>query len=298
MAMRNFYALKILTVTKKVFARLIAGRLPLIFILCVYSEITSAFHLPLWQFGLGAGVINAPHYRGSKTVEQIYLPVPYLIYRGDFLKVDREGIRSELIDSDRLRLDISLAGNIPVPKSSNSARAGMPSLDPLVEIGPELEYKIWQTESNDKNLWLKIPYRLVFSVGDPIMDHQGWSFSPYLNYQLNWRSTPALTRMNISVGPIYAGNKYHDYFYQVDPQYVTTERAEYDAQSGYSGSRITITLSRNTDRYFVGAFVRYDDLNGATFDDSPLVETRYYFIAGVAFAWIFSSSDETVGHED
>ncbi len=267
-------------------------------ILFSYSNNTNAFHLPLWQFGLGAGVLNAPHYRGSKTVETIYLPVPYIIYRGDFLKVDREGIRSEIFDSDKLRLDISLAGNIPVPKSNDSARANMPSLDPLVEIGPELEIKFWQTTDNDQNIWFKLPYRLVFSVGDPIMEYQGWSISPYVNYRVNWRESSSLTRLNVSVGPIYAGNKYHDYFYTVLPEFVTPQRTEYNADSGYSGSRVTVTLSKNTDRYFIGAFARYDDLQGATFDDSPLVETSSYFIVGVAFAWIFSSSDETVTHQE
>lgn len=267
-------------------------------ILFGFPQITNAFHLPLWQFGLGAGVLNAPHYRGSKTVENIYLPVPYIIYRGDFLKVDREGIRSELVESDRLRLDISLAGNIPVPKTDDSARANMPSLDPLVEIGPELEIRLWETQNDAHNLRLKLPYRLVFSIGDPIMEHQGWSFSPYLNYQINWRKPFSLTRMNISLGPIYAGNKYHDYFYEVEPKYVTPERPQYDATSGYSGNRITITLSKNTNEYFIGAFARYDDLDGTTFADSPLVETHSYFIFGVAFAWIFSSSGETVPHVD
>ena len=267
-------------------------------ILPAYTNSANAFHLPLWQFGLGAGALNAPHYRGSKTVEPIYLPVPYIIYRGDFLKVDREGIRSEIFDTDKLRLDISLAGNIPVPKTNDSARVNMPGLDPLVEIGPELEFKLWQTTDNEQNVWFKLPYRLVFSVGDPIMEHQGWSFSPYLNYQVNWRERFSLKRINLSVGPIYASNKYHDYFYKVDPQYVTPERQEYDADTGYSGSRVTLTFSTNTDDYFIGAFARYDDLQGATFEDSPLVETRSYFIFGVAFAWIFSSSDETVPHQD
>ena len=94
------------------------------------------------------------------------------------------------------------------------------------------------------------------------------------------------------------GVQYHDYFYTVAPEYVTPERTQYNADSGYSGSRITVALSKNTDRYFIGAFMRYDDLQGATFEDSPLVETNSYFIFGVAFAWIFSSSEQNVPHQD
>lgn len=255
-----------------------------------------AYHLPLWEFGLGLGVLNAPHYRGSKSVANIYLPIPYVIYRGDVFKVDREGIRGELFQSDRLFLDISLAGNVPVPESDSSARAGMPSLDPLIEVGPELEYKLWNTPGDSQTLWFKTPYRLVFSVGNPIVKYQGWSLSPYFEYKIKSHQAAALMRYNLSIGPIFAGRRYHQYFYQVDPEYVTAQRLEYHADSGYSGSRVTVSIARNTRKYFMGLFARYDFLNNAEFIDSPLVETRHYFIFGVAFAWIFTTASATVPH--
>ena len=264
----------------------------------VVPKISCAYHLPRWEFGLGAGVLNAPHYRGSKTVEPIYLPVPYITYRGDILKVDREGIRSELFQSDRIRLDISLAGNIPVPESDDSARAGMPRLDPLGEIGPELEFNLWNTRNHDKSLWFKLPFRVVFSVGNPILAYQGWSLSPYINFRLNVRKSNAFTKFEASVGPLFANHKYHNYFYQVESKYITPDRPEYSTSTGYSGSRITFTVSRNTRRFFLGAFARYDNLSGAIFEDSPLVETNDYFIYGVAFAWKFSASSTKVPHQD
>ena len=46
----------------------------------------------------------------------------------------------------------------------------------------------------------------------------------------------------------------------------------------------------------IGAFARYDNLDGAVFADSPLVETREYFVFGLVFAWILGASDETVAH--
>ena len=265
-------------------------------ILAASPGMTYAFHLPLWEFGAGLGAINAPHYRGSKTVEQIYLPFPYITYRGESFKIDREGIRSKLFDSNRMRLDISVAGNIPVPKTDDSARAGMPGLDPVGEIGPVLEVSLWQDTNAEQSWWLKFPYRFVFSVGSPLMEYHGWSFSPYLDYKYYWRNPRSLVKLNFSLGPIFADNKYHDYFYKVEQRYVTPERHEYDADAGYSGSRVTITLSKTTEQYYLGAFARYDDLSGATFEDSPLVETRNYFIFGFAFAWIFTSSEETVPH--
>ncbi len=260
-------------------------------------QTSHAFHLPLWELGAGIGMLNAPHYRGSKTKANIFLPVPYAIYRGDIFRVDREeGIRGMLYQSERLNLDLSFAGNIPVPDTEDSARAGMPGLDLLVEFGPELEINLWRSEKRNQNLGLKIPYRFVFSVGDPLMEYQGWTLSPYINYKLNVRQSSALMRYSISLGPIFAGSKYHNYFYQVNPEYVTPERQAYQADSGYSGSRITVSIARNAKKYFVGIFARYDNLDNAVFADSPLVETNDYFIFGFAFAWIFVNSETKVPH--
>ena len=257
----------------------------------------STGHLPLWELGVGIGAINAPHYRGSKSRVDIILPIPYAIYRGDILKVDREeGITGKIFKSERVNLDISLAGSLPVPKADDSARAGMPSLDLLFEVGPELEYKIWQSEKKDHTFWFKIPYRFVFSVGDPLLQYQGWTFSPYINYKIKVRQFGGLMRYSASIGPIFAGSKYHNYFYEVDPVYATPEREVYQADSGYSGSRVTVSIARNTKKYFIGVFARYDNLEDAVFVDSPLVETTDYFVYGLAFAWIFTSSDTKVPH--
>jgi len=263
----------------------------------VTPQICFAFHLPLWELGMGIGTLNAPHYRGSKTEANIFLPVPYGIYRGDILRVDREeGVRGMLYESKNLNLDLSFAGNIPVPDAEDSARAGMPGLDLLVEFGPELELNLWRSEKRDQNLWFKIPYRFVFSVGDPLMAYQGWTLSPYINYKINVRQSSALIRYSISLGPIFAGSKYHNYFYEVKPEYVTGDRQAYSADSGYSGSRVTISVARNAKKYFAGIFARYDNLDNAVFADSSLVETNDYFIFGIAFAWIFVTSDSKVPH--
>ena len=264
--------------------------------LCI-PQISHAYHLPLWELGLGAGMLNAPHYRGSKTQANIFLPVPYAIYRGDIFRVDREeGVRGMLYQSKHLNLDLSFAGNIPVPDAEDSARAGMPGLDLLVEAGPEMEISLWHSETRDQNLWFKIPYRFVFSVGDPFLQYQGWTLSPYINYKINVRQSSALMRYSVSVGPIFAGSKYHNYFYEVNPEYVTPERQVYHADSGYSGSRITVSIARNARKYFIGVFARYDNLDNAVFADSPLVQTTDYFIFGIAFAWVFTTSDTKVHH--
>jgi len=257
-----------------------------------------AFHLPLWEMGVGVGVLNVPHYRGSETEVDVALPFPYIIYRGDVLRVDREeGIRGKLFQSDDIKLDLSLAGSIPVPDTDEGARSDMPGLDPLIEAGAELTVNMWRSADNGQRFQFVVPYRFVYSVGDPILKYQGWTLSPYLNYKIHQRGAQALTRYNISFGPIYADSRYHDYFYEVRPEFVTSERSAYEAEQGYSGSRITFSVSRNTKKYLIGAFARYDNLDQAVFDDSPLVETTDYFAFGFFFGWIFGTSDTIAPHQ-
>ncbi len=227
------------------------------------------------------------------------LPFPYAIYRGDVLRIDQdEGVRGKLFERENINLDLSLAGSIPVPDTDDGARTGMDSLDPLVEAGAQLKIGLWNSKARgiDKKIEFAIPYRAVFSVGNPILEFQGWTLSPYVEYQLTQSKSDALRRYSISFGPILADSGYHNYFYEVAPRFVTPERPSYHASSGYSGSRVTASIAQNTKKYLVGAFARYDNLDGAEFSDSPLVETTDYFVFGFVFAWVFGSSETKVPH--
>lgn len=76
--------------------------------------------------GCGLALLRLPDYRGSDENRYYVLPFPYSIYRGDILRVDRERISGRIFKTDRLLLDVSLYGSVPVDSSRNSARSGMP----------------------------------------------------------------------------------------------------------------------------------------------------------------------------
>ena len=286
-----------ITVTMHSVYRNLAPILGLITLMC--PGLSHAYHLPLWDFGLGLGTLQAPHYRGSKTVETYTLPVPYASYRGDLLKIDREeGIRSEIFSHGNWHIRLSLGGSVPVPESDDSARAGMPSLDPLIELGPALNVRLWHDNTGKSKLDFHLPLRAVLSVGEPILDPQGWISSPGIKYTKKFHDKDILWRFSSTVGPIYGSRKYHAYFYDVDSNYSNNNRPVFHADSGYSGSRLTLTLARNTKKWFLGILARYDTIDNAVFEDSPLVETSNYFIVGVAFAYIFASSSEMAPHQN
>lgn len=256
-----------------------------------------AEHRSRWELGVGAGALSTPNYRGSESRSDYAVPFPYGVYRGSFLNVDREdGIRGRLFRGAEVHFDLSIAGSVPVSDTDEGARSGMDGLDPLVELGAELKINLWRSADGDHRLGFNLPLRAVYSVGDPLFDYQGLTLSPYFNYQIRERSEAASMRYSLSVGPIFASSRYHDYFYAVDAEFVTAEREEYHADSGYSGSRITLSAVRHFSEFVVGAFARYDYLGGAVFEDSPLVETDDYFVVGLVFGWILVESDSRGEH--
>ncbi|MBS3731501.1 MAG: MipA/OmpV family protein [Desulfobacterales bacterium] len=249
--------------------------------------------LPLWEFGLGAAPITMPAYRGSQTQEFYMVPMPYVIYRGDFLKIDREGIRGLLYDSPRLRVDLSADGAIPAASEEGDVREGMPDLDPVGEFGPSVNYLLHEGAST--RMRLRLPVRAVFASDFTFIDHVGWKAHPQLNIDM----TGLFGRWNIGMvlGPIFADRSYHDYYYEVAPRYASAARPAYRPEGGYSGTSLLLSASRRFSGVWVGMFARYDNLSGAAFFDSPLVETRHSFMGGIGIAWMLDRSDKTVPAE-
>src|SRR5690349_18225110 len=78
-------------VTMRVSLKSLAGcALALSVALC--PALSQAEEKPLWEAGLGVGAVTFPDYRGSDQANVYPLPLPYFIYRGKFLKADREGL--------------------------------------------------------------------------------------------------------------------------------------------------------------------------------------------------------------
>src|SRR2546423_14075430 len=83
---------------------------------------------PLWEFGLGAGALGFNDYRGADSVHGYPVPVPYLVYRGKFLRSDQRGLRGRLLDPERIELD--LRGNGTTPGGRDSSRDRTPDPRP------------------------------------------------------------------------------------------------------------------------------------------------------------------------
>lgn len=250
--------------------------------------------LPLWEVGAGVFPSTYPAYRGSDDQQYYLLPFPYLVYRGEFLRIDREGMRARLFDTDRVEINISVNGAIPVNSDDSDARSGMPDLDPTLEIGPSLNIVLARPSDSD-TLKLKLPVRSVIATDFGSTEQAGWIFNPHLN--LDSRDVFGGWNAGLSVGPVFGNRKYHAYYYEVAPEYATPSRPAYSASGGYSGTLVVASLSRRFEHVWMGGFIRYDNLSGAAFDDSPLVETEHSVMGGFAVAWIFKKSSRTVDRQ-
>ena len=249
---------------------------------------------PLWELGIGATGLSLPDYRGSDERRGYLYPFPYVVYRGESLRVDRQGVRGVFFESDRVELDLSIHGTPPVDSSNNRTRQGMPDLDPTIEFGPLANVTLLRDRPNERRLDLRFPLRAVIATDLKHAQRAGYVFHPHLNLALRPAFLDGRWNLGFQTGPLYATRKYHQYFYGVDAQFATPERPAYAASGGYSGFAALASVSRRFSGFWVGGFARYDTLKGAVFENSPLVRRQSSYMAGVAFAWVFAQSDRKV----
>jgi len=264
--------------------------LAVLLISIVLPNVAISAEKPLWEMGIGFSALLLPDYRGSDEYRVYPLPYPHFIYRGDVLKIDENKISGQIFKTDRILLDVSIYGYLPVKSSNNTAREGMPDIDPTFEIGPAIKIKLLENKEDKYQLNLKLPARAVFSTDFSSVRYEGWVFSPRLNFEKVDIIPETGLNLGISAGPMFADSGYHEYFYTVEPDYATVERSAYSAGGGYSGSTLSMGLSKVYKEFIFSTFVSADFLQGAAFKDSPLVKTDTSIMTGISITWIFFKS--------
>ena len=172
--------------------------------------------LPLWEAGLGVAAVTLPDYRGADSSQTYVLPAPYFVYRGEFLKADRNGVRSTLFNTERVELNISLNATLPVSSKNNTVRQGMASLRPTVELGPTLSVNLWKADSGGMKLDLRTPLRTAVTI-ESSPRQIGWLFAPNLN--LDVRDPFGMSGWNLGMlaGPNFQSRRYNRYFRSATP---------------------------------------------------------------------------------
>src|SRR5205085_986725 len=169
----------------------------------------------------------------------------------------------------------------------NQARQGMPDLKPSLEFGPSLDVTVWRSADTRVKLDLRLPARLAFTVeshpqfiGGQVFPHANVDIHDPLGFQ-GWN-------LGMLAGPVFTDGRYNRYYYEVEAPFATPDRPAYGGPGGgYAGTQFLLALSKRFPGFWVGGFARYDTLNGAVFEDSPLVTSKRYVAAGIAISWIF-----------
>jgi len=240
---------------------------------------------------LGATAI--PHYMGSDQSYTVALPLPYLIYRGERFKLDRDGARGLVIDGGRVSLDVGLSAGMPVSGGANRARAGMSALPLTMEAGPRLNIRISKDAAAVERI-VRIPVRGVFDVQGR---GYGWVLEP--RYTARFDSQEDNWKLRLDVGMLVASQRYLETYYGVAPAQATAERATYTSGSGLHSLFAYVTGDLPLGNHlWIKGFTKIRTLAPGVVRDSPLVKRNTNLTVGALLIWLPWQSDERVNSLD
>ena len=248
----------------------------------------------LWELGVAVGAGYGPDYPAADEYRARILPLPYFVYRGKVFRSEESGLlRGRIFYNDRIDFDVSLAGAVDVQSEKNEARAGMPDLDWMGQIGPRLQIRLAQAARN-AHVDFELPVRAVLSTDFSTVDYAGILSEPEIAYQHdNFAGTGA--SLKLGFGVMFADSRFQDIIYGVDEEFATATRPAYAAKGGYLGSRLQLSGYRPiNERIRVFGLVRADFHQGAANEDSPLFRSATTGTAIIGATWLFARSRATV----
>lgn len=254
---------------------------------------------PQWEVGVGLGTFSGFDYPGSLDANRRQFGLPFFIYRSKRFRVGGGGISAVTIEEPRLKLDWSVAASLNASTEGNTARAGMEDLDFLIELGPQLILRLINSASPSGQQYRvdwSTKLRGVISTDFASAKGRGFVFeSSVVGRVRNLAGRPGLT-LSTGLGLRAATERLNDYFYQVDPEFVTPARRQFDAMGGLIDVRASIGLALDLPKrvkLFIGTQTGF--YHHAANRDSPLHRAISSTSAAVGLVWTIAQSEERVG---
>lgn len=244
--------------------------------------------LPLWEagfFGVGG---SQQAYPGSKQNVRSGIVLPFLIYRGDWLRAEEGNVGVRAKRSATTEFDVGLAGSFGSAPRDNDARRGMPRIGTLAEFGPRVKFDLGEAPGGGR--WrAAVPLRAVLDV-DHAFDFRGISFAP----DIGWgRRSASGWGYGVSLGLFVGNRRLAETFYEVAPEFATTTRPAYEAKAGLISTRLNFNVGRSlSPDWRIFAFARVDTVKGAANRSSPLVDKPTGTSVGIGLSWTGWRSDE------
>jgi outer membrane scaffolding protein for murein synthesis (MipA/OmpV family) len=241
----------------------------------------------LWEVGGVAFGLTQQAWPGASEDVRRAIALPYMLYRGPWLRIDRGAFGVRALKQSGFELDVGFSGSLGARSKDAPARLGMPELGTLVEFGPRGRWDLGAAPAGGQ--WrLELPLRGVFDVSDRFAS-RGLALEP----EIQWNhSGLAGWRLTASAGALLGDRQLAGTFYDVAPAYATALRPAYDAKAGLIAWRLGLTASHRLTRdWRVFGFGRLDSVAGAANADSPLVSRTTGYSAGVGLQWTWMRSE-------
>lgn len=263
-------------------------KLMLLFNLLILGFINQVYADAQWELGMGVGHLTTSAYIGSSETVTLTTPVPFIKLKTDWFDLSEGSLKMKWFEETPFRLSFNFDVGLPVDSSDIALRQGMADLDPVLQFGPMLSYQL--KPSGSVNWKVELPLLYAFSVAGSDSASQGWTFTPRIAMRLLLSETTSPLDLEVSLGPVYGAKKIHQYYYSVLQDDVTADRNAYDAEGGYAGYRLNISFTKRVDELWFGLYLRYHNLSGAKYSDSPLVDQNDYWLVTFAMSYIFASN--------
>lgn len=243
---------------------------------------------PRWEVGaLGLGIAQQA-YPGSDQMLQRQLLLPYVVYRGEVVRADRETTGLRALRQGAFELDLGAAASLAVQGDRIEARRGLPGWGTLVELGPRLRWTLHRAPDGSR-LRLDLPLRAVVDVQNG-MAHRGTVFEPELRWQ---RRLADGWFFNLGGGAVFGDERMARTYYGVAASAATPLRPAYEAQAGLLAWRLSASTGRRLGNHWNGfAFARFDSVAGAANEDSPLVRQTHGATLGLGLSYVWRRSSQ------
>lgn len=196
--------------------------------------------LPLWEAGVFGAGYTQPAYPGAEERSNLLLGLPFAIYRGKYLRVDRGTVGVRAIKTPRTEVDIGFAASLGSRADNIEARHGMDDLGTLLEFGPRLKVNLGEVVEGESDSHIQFAARVVMDANDHL-NYRGIAFEPQwvkdMRLENGWNTS-------LNLGAVFGDQKLVDTFYRVAPSEATSTRPSYDARSGLITLRASLFASR------------------------------------------------------
>jgi MipA family protein len=244
---------------------------------------------PLWEVGGVAFGLSQQAWPGASEEVRRAIALPYVLYRGPLLRIDRGAFGLRAVKTSNFELDVGFSGSLGTQADDTVARRGMAKLGTLVEFGPRGRWNLGSASGGGQ--WrLELPLRGVFDLSDRFT-HRGLALEP----EIQW-SHPGVAgwRLGVSAGALLGDRRLTGTFYDVAPSEATGLRPAYEAKAGLIAWRLGLSASHRLSRdWRVFGFGRLDSVTGAANADSPLVSRTTGYSAGVGLQWTWMRSERS-----